>query len=197
MQPLKIILASKSPRRQELLWNIGIEFRLLIPEEDESYPEEMPARMVPAFLSEKKANAVAGFMKFDELIIAADTIVLLGNRIFGKPSDAYNAKQMLQTLSGEMHEVITGVTLKTREKQITFSELTRVHFRKLTDEMIEYYVNKFQPFDKAGSYGVQDWIGYVGIEKVNGCFYNVMGLPMSRLVKELKQFGYDVTALQE
>jgi septum formation protein len=151
--------------------------------------------MVPAFLSEKKANAVAEFMKFDELIIAADTIVLFANRIFGKPSDAYEAKQMLQILSGETHEVITGVTLKTREKQFTFSELTRVHFRKLTDEMIEYYVNKFQPFDKAGSYGVQDWIGYVAIEKVNGCFYNVMGLPMSRLVKELKQFGFDVTAV--
>ncbi|HYV91022.1 MAG TPA: Maf family nucleotide pyrophosphatase [Chitinophagales bacterium] len=195
MQSLKIILASKSPRRQELLWNLGIEFRLLIPEVDESYPAEIPVRMVPAFLSEKKANAAAEFMKFDELIIAADTIVLFENRIFGKPSDASEAKQMLQILSGETHEVITGVTLKTREKQFTFSELTRVHFRKLTNEMIEHYVDKFQPFDKAGSYGVQDWIGYVGIEKVNGCFYNVMGLPMSRLVKELKQFGFDVTTV--
>lgn len=191
MQSLKIVLASKSPRRQELLWNLGIDFRLLVPETDESYPEEIPVRMVPAYLSEKKANEAAEFMKADELVIAADTIVLFENRLMGKPGDAEEAKQMLQRLSATMHEVITGVTLKTTEKQITFSEMTKVYFRKLTGEMIEFYVNKFQPLDKAGAYGVQDWIGYVGIEKINGCFYNVMGLPVSRLVKELKQFGFD------
>ncbi len=188
----KIVLASNSPRRQELLRNLGIEFRLSVPEVEETFPDEIPVRMVPAYLSEKKANAAAEFMKFDELIIAADTVVLFENKIFGKPTDADDAKQMLQMLSGEMHEVISGVTLKSREKQITFSELTRVYFRKLTSEMIDYYVNKFQPLDKAGSYGIQDWIGYVGIEKVNGCFYNVMGLPVSRLVKELGAFGFEL-----
>lgn len=191
MDPFKIILASKSPRRQELLWNLGIEFRLLVPGTDESYPDEVPVRMVPAYLSEKKANEAAVFMKADELVIAADTVVLFENRIIGKPADTEEAKQMLQWLSGSMHEVITGVTLKTQEKQVTFSELTKVYFRKLTSEMIEFYVNKFQPLDKAGAYGVQDWIGYVGVEKINGCFYNVMGLPVSRLVKELKLFGFD------
>ena len=191
MQPLKIILASRSPRRQELLWNLGIEFRLLLPETDESYPDETPVRMVPAYLSEKKANEAAVFMKADELVIAADTIVLFENRVFGKPADMEEAKQMLNILSANMHEVITGVTLKSQDRQVTFSEMTKVYFRKLTTEMIEFYVNKFQPLDKAGAYGVQDWIGYVGIEKINGCFYNVMGLPVSRLVKELKQFGFD------
>lgn len=189
---MKLVLASQSPRRQELLWNLGLEFRLQIPDTDESYPEDMPVRMVPSYLSEKKARAVSDFLKFDELLIAADTIVLYEGRIFNKPSDPEEAKQMLHLLSGNMHEVITGVTLKTREKEITFSELTRVYFRELTSEFIEYYVSKYKPFDKAGGYGIQDIIGYVAIEKVNGCFYNVMGLPVSRLVKEMKQFGLDI-----
>jgi septum formation protein len=191
--PNKIVLASKSPRRHELLWNLGLNFSLLVPDVDESYPEELPLRMVPAYLSEKKAKAALQHLKFDELLIAADTVVLLENHIFGKPDDEREAIAMLQYLSGNMHEVITGVTLCTRERESTFSELTRVYFRKLEDAQIEYYVKKFKPFDKAGAYGIQEWIGLVGIEKVSGCFYNVMGLPVSRLVKELKNFGMDIS----
>lgn len=192
MEPPKIVLASRSPRRQELLWNLGLQFRLQIPDEDETYPEAMPVRMVPAYLSEKKAMAVKDYLKFDELLIAADTIVLYEGRIFGKPADQYEARQMLQVLSGQIHEVITGVTLLSRQKTLTFSELTKVYFRELPDEFIGYYVEKFNPMDKAGAYGIQDVIGYVAIEKVNGCFYNVMGLPVSRLVNELKKFGLDI-----
>lgn len=188
----KLVLASQSPRRQELLWNLGLEFRLQIQEVDESYPPEMPVRMVPAYLSEKKARAAKDFLKFDEVLIAADTIVFFEGRIFGKPTDKEEAKQMLHLLSGRMHEVITGVTLLSREKELTFSELTRVHFRELPQAFIEHYVEQFNPIDKAGAYGIQEIIGYVAIEKVVGCFYNVMGLPVSRLVKEMKQFGIDV-----
>jgi septum formation protein len=194
VEELKIVLASKSPRRHELLWNLGIDFKLLTPDVEETYPDDLPLRMVPAFLSSKKANAAAEFLKFDELIIAADTIVILNNTIYGKPADENEAIAMLQNLSGNIHDVITGVTLKSKEKEITFSELTRVHFRKLSSEMIEHYVRKYHPYDKAGAYGIQEWFGYVAIEKVNGCFFNVMGLPTSRLVKELLQFGIDITA---
>ena len=192
MPPTKIVLASQSPRRQELLWNLGLQFRLQIPEDNETYPNDLPARMVPAYLSEKKARAVKEYLKFDELLIAADTIVLLEGRIFGKPADKEEARQMLHLLSGNLHEVITGVTLLTREREFTFSELTRVYFRELPAAFINYYVEKYNPMDKAGAYGIQDIIGYVAIEKVNGCFYNVMGLPVSRLVKELKPFGIDL-----
>jgi septum formation protein len=194
---MKLVLASQSPRRQELLWNLGLHFRLELPDVDEVFPDDMPVRMVPSFLSEKKARAAANYLKFDELLLAADTIVLFENRIFGKPSDASEAKQMLRMLSGNMHEVITGVTLKTREKEKTFSELTRVYFRMLREDFIDYYVEKYQPLDKAGAYGIQDFIGYVGIEKVNGCFYNVMGLPLSRTVKELAAFGFEVMPVKE
>jgi len=189
---MKLVLASQSPRRHELLWNLGLEFRLQIPDTDESFPPDLPVRMVPSFLSEKKARAAGDYLKFDELLIAADTIVVFNGRIFGKPSDENDARQMLFMLSGNMHEVITGVTLKTREKEFTFSELTRVYFRELSAELIDYYVSKYKPLDKAGSYGIQDFIGFIGIEKVNGCFYNVMGLPVSRLVKEMKQFGFNI-----
>lgn len=191
MTPTKMIVASKSPRRHELLWNLGIDFTLFVNEVDELYPDELPLRMVSSFLSAKKAEAVLPHLKFDELLLTADTIVLFENRIFGKPADENEAIEMLHQLSGNMHEVITGVTLCTREHSTTFSEMTRVYFRNLSEEAIEYYVKKFKPFDKAGAYGVQEWIGLVGIEKVSGCFYNVMGLPVSRLVMELKKFGWE------
>lgn len=193
MSPVKIILASQSPRRQELLHALGIKFKVVVPEVEETYPNDIPSRKVPAFLSHKKAHAAGAFLKPDEVLIAADSLVFLENRILGKPASIDDAKQMLRTLSGRGHDVITGVTLKTCEKQITFSELTKVTFRVLSAEMIEFYINKFQPLDKAGAYGIQDWIGYVGIEKINGCFYNVMGLPVSRLVREMKKLGVDIT----
>jgi len=163
------------------------------PEIDESYPDELNLRMVPAFLSEKKANAVSALLKFDELLISADTIVLLEKRIYGKPLDEEDARQMLKDLSGKMHEVITGVTLKNQEKSLTFSEVTKVYFTDLSEEVIDFYIKKYQPLDKAGAYGIQDWFGYVGIEKIHGCWYNVMGLPTSRLVKELREFGYEIS----
>ncbi|MBX7109260.1 MAG: Maf family nucleotide pyrophosphatase [Chitinophagales bacterium] len=190
MTPKRIVLASQSPRRHELLWNLGIEFTLFVAEVEEEYPAELPLRMVPSFLAEKKAKSVLPHLQFDQLLITADTVVLFQNRIFGKPADEGEAIEMLQMLSGNMHEVITGVTLATRERITTFSELTRVYFKHLTTEMIEHYVKRFKPFDKAGAYGVQDWIGLAGIEKVSGCFYNVMGLPVSRLVEELRKFGW-------
>lgn len=188
--PSKIVLASQSPRRHELLWNLGIDFTLFVPEADESYPEDLPVRMVPAFLSEKKALAVLPYLKFDELLITADTVVLLQNRIFGKPTDEQDAFEMLQQLSGNMHEVITGVTISTKQRRFTFAEMTRVYFNHLPEEMIVHYIKTFKPFDKSGAYGVQDWMGLAGIEKIAGCFYNVMGLPVSRLVAELRNFGW-------
>jgi septum formation protein len=190
--PQKIILASASPRRQGLLKALGIAFNVFVPEVEETYPDDLPLRMVPSFLSAKKAQHASTHLKFNELMIAADTVVLLDNRILGKPADEDEAVEMLRSLSGCMHEVITGVTLLTKEKEHTFSELTRVYFRPLADDMIREYVKKYQPLDKAGAYGIQEWIGFVAIEKVSGCFYNVMGLPMSRLVKELKAFGVEV-----
>lgn len=190
MAPWKIVLASKSPRRHELLWNLGLEFSLYVAEADEDFPPELPLRMVPSYLSEKKANAVRPNLKFNELLITADTVVIAGNQIFGKPADEAEAIEMLKFLSGSMHEVVTGVTICNRERMTTFSELTRVYFKHLPIELIAYYVRKYKPLDKAGAYGVQDWIGLSGIEKVNGCFYNVMGLPTSRLMEELNKFGW-------
>jgi septum formation protein len=171
---------------------LGVSFSVFVPEVEETYPDDLPLRMVPSFLSAKKAQHVSVHLKFNELLIAADTVVLLDNRILGKPADEQEAMEMLQSLSGCMHEVITGVTLLTKESEHTFSELTRVYFRPLEDDMIREYVKKYQPLDKAGAYGIQEWIGFVAIEKVAGCFYNVMGLPMSRLVKELKAFRIEV-----
>ena len=171
---------------------LGISFNVFVPEVEETYPSDLPLRMVPSFLSAKKAQHASIHLKFNELMIAADTVVLLDNRILGKPADEDEAVEMLRSLSGCMHEVITGVTLLTKEKEHTFSELTRVYFRPLADDMIREYVKKYQPLDKAGAYGIQEWIGFVAIEKVSGCFYNVMGLPLSRLVKELKDFGIEV-----
>jgi septum formation protein len=195
--PVKIVLASKSPRRHELLWGLGLNFTLFISEAEEIYPDDMSMRMVPSYLSARKAEEALKHLKFDELLIAADTIVLFENRIFGKPENESEAIAMLNALSGNMHEVITGVTLCTREKEFTFSEMTRVYFRRLPEDIISHYVKKFQPFDKAGGYAIQEWIGLVGIEKISGCFYNVMGLPVSRLVKELKNFGLDITDLSQ
>ena len=197
MAPWKIVLASKSPRRHELLWNLGVEFSLYVAEADEDYPADLPMRMVPSFLSEKKARAVLPNLKFNELLITADTVVIAGNQIFGKPADEAEAIEMLKHLSGNMHEVVTGVTICSRERMTTFSELTRVYFKQLPTELIEYYVSNYKPLDKAGAYGVQDWIGLSGIEKINGCFYNVMGLPTSRLMEELHKFGWNLEFRQQ
>jgi septum formation protein len=188
----KVILASKSPRRQELLKALGLTFSLMMPEEDESYPKDVPPELVPEYLSAKKAESIRKQIQPDNVVIAADTIVLLQERIFGKPKDEAEAVKMLHQLSDNMHEVITGVTLLTSMDKITFSVNTQVYFRKLPKKTIEKYVFKYKPLDKAGAYGIQDWIGLVGIEKIDGCYYNVMGLPISRLVIELNALGFNI-----
>ncbi len=188
----KVILASKSPRRQELLKKLGLDYTLLLPDADESYPKDLQLRLVPEYLSAKKAESIKMWLQADEVIMAADTIVLFQDKIFGKPANETEAVEMLQQLTGNMHEVITGVTLLTSMDKITFSVNTQVYFRKLPKKTIEKYVFKYKPLDKAGAYGIQDWIGLVGIEKIDGCYYNVMGLPISRLVIELNAMGFNI-----
>lgn len=183
----EFILASKSPRRQELMKLMGLDFVLVLKEVDESYPDSLPLREVPVYIAEQKAKAFNGDAG-SAIVITADTIVLLGNQILGKPEGLAGAKVMLQQLSGNMHEVITGVALLTpKHGMITFSEVTKVYFNPLTTEQIDYYVEKYQPLDKAGSYGIQEWIGLIGIHKIEGSYTNVVGLPTERLYKELQR----------
>ena len=186
---LKLILGSKSPRRKELVSTISPNVEIRIQELDEIYDPELNAYDVPEYLAKLKASALESSLKPNEIIICADTVVILENQILGKPADSESAKEMLRQLSGAKHEVVTGCCLKSLEKEILFSCKTEVYFNRLSDRMIEYYVNQFKPMDKAGSYGIQDWIGIVGIQKINGCYYNVMGLPVSSLIEHLKEFN--------
>lgn len=184
-----LILASNSPRRKELLSGIDVEYKILtLPDIDESYPGDIPHEEIPEYLAKKKASAYISLMQDDTLLITADTVVLLDDRILGKPVDKKDAKQMLKDLSGEMHRVVTGVCLTSKQKQVCFSDTAHVIFGRLTDEEIEYYVEKYNPSDKAGAYGVQEWIGYVGVEKIEGSYFNVMGLPIYKVYRELKRF---------
>lgn len=185
----RIILASNSPRRKELLSGIGVkyEFRML-PDIDESYPETVSADEVAGYLAEKKASAYLPELNVDELLITADTVVLLDSIVIGKPSDEADAIRMLQLLSGKTHKVITGVCLTSKKKQVVFSDTAYVTFGELSREEISYYVSNYKPYDKAGAYGVQEWIGYVAVEKIEGSYFNVMGLPIFKVYKELKQF---------
>ncbi|MDO5522913.1 MAG: Maf-like protein [Bacteroidia bacterium] len=186
----KIILASNSPRRKELLSGLDIEYEIrTLPNIDESYPETLPHIQVAEFLAEKKAAAYLPVLKDDELLITADTIVLLNNEIYGKPVDTADAKRMLRCLSGQTHLVITGVCLASTAKQTIFSDTAKVTFSHLSDEEIDYYVEKYRPLDKAGAYGVQEWIGYVAVERIEGSYFNVMGLPICRVYEELKNFS--------
>lgn len=185
----KIVLGSNSPRRRELLAGLDIDFEVrIIPGIDESYPETLPLNEVPAYIAGKKAEAYLPTLPADELVVTADTVVVVGNEILGKPQDREDAIAMLRKLSGRTHEVITGVCLTTKEKTVSFSASSVVSFASLDDDEIVYYVDKYRPFDKAGSYGIQEWIGYVAVEAINGSFYNVMGLPIHRLYQELKRF---------
>ncbi|MFZ4398489.1 MAG: Maf family nucleotide pyrophosphatase [Bacteroidales bacterium] len=180
-----IILASQSPRRQQLLKDMGFHFKVIVTDVDEIYPKKMPVVEIPVYLAEMKANALSHELKENSLIIAADTIVTLGDIVLGKPKDAEDAFNILRQISGRKHQVITGVCLKTATKQKSFFAESNVYFRHLSDEEIYYYISKYQPFDKAGAYGVQEWIGYVGIERIEGSYFNVMGLPTQMLYKEL------------
>lgn len=184
----KIVLASGSPRRKELLSGLGVEYEIrLLPDIDESYDENLRGEDIPIAISRKKSDAYRSTMASDELVITADTIVYLDGKVLGKPHDEEEARQMLRTLSGRTHEVITGVTLLTTEFQRSFACTTRVTFAQLTEEEIGFYVSHYRPMDKAGSYGVQEWIGYIGVTSIEGSFYNVMGLPIQRLYTELKK----------
>ena len=189
IQNYHIILGSNSPRRRELLAGLDLDFEVkVIPGLEEHYPTNLQPEEIPVFLAKQKAAAYIPTLPEKTLLITADTIVWNRNEVIGKPKNREDAIQMLQSLSGHEHHVVTGVCLTTTEKQKAFSVISAVKFATLTNEEIGYYVDKYQPFDKAGAYGIQEWIGYVGVESINGSFYNVMGLPVQRLYQELKKF---------
>ena len=184
-----LILASNSPRRKELLAGIDIEYEVrTLPDIDETYPDDTPPEKVAEFLARKKAAAYLPQLKNHELLITADTVVLLGDEVLGKPLDKADAKNMLRKLSGKTHRVITGVCLTSTSKQVCFADTAWVTFGLLEEEEIEYYVEKYNPLDKAGAYGVQEWIGYVAVKHIDGSYFNVMGLPIMQLYQELKTF---------
>lgn len=184
-----IILASNSPRRKELLSGLDLEYRVeVLPDVDETYPDSIDKEQVAEYISRKKALAYQSLLDEKTLIITADTIVLLGDKIFGKPCTEKEAVDMLKELSGKTHKVITGVSLSSKKKQTSFSVESEVRFARLEDSEIEYYVSKYKPLDKAGAYGIQEWIGYVAVEYMSGSYFNIMGLPIQRLYQELKKF---------
>ena len=189
LKPYRLILASQSPRRRQLLADAGIEF-VLAPrfECEESFPDTMPAAEVAEYLSSLKSEAYPEPLGANDILLTADTVVIACNRILGKPADRAEAIEMITMLSGREHEVVTGVTLRSAVRVKSFSVVSKVRFRALLQEEIEYYVDAYRPYDKAGSYGIQEWIGYVGIEGIEGSFYNVMGLPVQRLYCELGEF---------
>lgn len=184
----EIILASKSPRRQQLLTNAGIPFRIETNEVEEDFPPEMPVDQVAAFLARKKAMAARDFIKDREIILAADSIVILDDKIFGKPTDRNDAISTLQELSGNIHQVITGVCLLSSDQERVFSGFSKVHFAPLTQEEIEFYIDTYQPYDKAGAYAIQEWIGLCKITRIEGTYTNIMGLPMELVYRELMRF---------
>lgn len=185
----KILLASGSPRRRELLAMIAPGFAVAPGRDvDESYPSDIPAEKVAEYLSKVKADAYIDLLADDEIIITADTVVIIDGRILGKPAGRDDAVAMLRSLSGRRHKVVTGVTVTAKDRSISFDETTVVEFAPLSDDEIDAYVDTFRPYDKAGAYGIQEWIGAVGIKGIEGCYYNVMGLPVHTLYHRLKEF---------
>ena len=185
----KIILASNSPRRKQLLAGLDIPFEVRVLQNiDESYPHNLPVSEIAEFISLKKASAYLQTMSPDELVITADTIVILGQEVMGKPHDETEAKRMLGALSGQTHQVTTGVTLSTHNRQLSFSVTTDVTFKELSADEIDYYVSTYRPMDKAGAYGIQEWIGYIGVTALQGSYFNVMGLPVQRIYEALRTF---------
>lgn len=185
---MKIILASNSPRRRELLSGLGFEYEVrTIPGLDESYPAGLSMEEIPQHISRKKAAAYS--LNEDELLITADTIVYLDDEVLGKPRDEEEAKQMLRKLSGKTHQVVTGVVLTTSAMQHAFASVSQVTFTQLAEKEIDYYVTQYRPMDKAGSYGIQEWIGYIGVTSIEGSYFNVMGLPVQRLYSEMKKLN--------
>ena len=189
LKSYNIILASKSPRRQELLKGIGVPFSIITTDVDESFSANISPYDVAPYLSVKKAKAFEeNELPENYMVITADTVVVVDDEILGKPKDAEEARQMLRLISGKRHSVITGVSIRTKDKIKTFSAMSKVSFDTLGKEEIDYYVNNFKPFDKAGAYGIQEWIGYIGVSSVEGSYFNVMGLPTQKLYKMLKNF---------
>lgn len=186
----KLILASASPRRQQLMKDAGFTFEVRLKNVEEKYPQELHLENVPEYLSKVKASAFREELKADEVLITADTVVCIHDRILGKPADRKEAISMLQELSGNCHLVVTGVSVTTRTEQLSFSSRTDVFFKHLSNEEIEFYVDTYKPFDKAGAYGIQEWIGYIGIERIEGSFYNVMGLPIQKLYETLRKLQF-------
>ena len=184
-----IILASQSPRRKQLLEWAEVPFTVIVSETDESYPPGLHPDEIAIYIARNKALAVKKMCTSEQVILAADTIVVLNNKIIGKPKDRDDAVSILSDLSGQQHFVITGVVILKGEKETSFADTTAVQFYELTPAQIEFYVDKYQPYDKAGAYAIQEWIGVVGIKSVSGDFYNVMGLPVSRVVQALQHLG--------
>ena len=186
LKKYKVILASNSPRRKELLAGLGVDYEVrTLPDVDESYPETLQGADIPLYIANEKADAYVAMMQPGELMITADTIVWLDDKVLGKPWDREDALQMLRTMSGRTHEVFTGVCITTTDWQRSFTAQTEVRFATLSEEEIAYYVDNFQPMDKAGAYGVQEWIGFIGVENISGSYYNIMGLPVQKLYREL------------
>ena len=188
-----IILASQSPRRQQLLRELGLPFEVrLNGEADESYPSSLQAEQIPVFLAKQKADVYKASLASNEVLLTSDTIVWCNGKVLGKPIGREDAIEILQELSGKMHSVITGVAIFYGNHERTFSSVTKVYFKSLTTDEIEYYVDNFKPFDKAGAYGIQEWIGYIGVERIEGSYFNVMGLPVQKLYSELISFLMNV-----
>lgn len=188
LKKYNIVLASNSPRRKELMSGLGVDYVVkTLPDVDESYPDTLQGTEIPAYISREKADAYKSLIQPDELLITADTIVWLNAEVLGKPKGREGAMDMLRKLSGTSHQVITGVCLTTSDWQRSFTAVTDVTFATLTEEEIIYYVDKYTPMDKAGAYGVQEWIGFIGVESISGSYFNVMGLPIQRLYQELKR----------
>ena len=183
-----IILASQSPRRQELLSGLNIPFEVKVIDVEETYPRELVGVDIPMYLAEKKANAYKEIMDENTLLITADTIVWHEGKVYNKPKDKAEATAMLKALSGKTHQVITGVCICTKNKRKVFHVMSEVRFARLSPQEISYYLENYEPYDKAGAYGVQEWIGYIGVEYIEGSYFNVMGLPIQRLYNELKRW---------
>ncbi len=186
LEKYKVILASGSPRRRELMAGLGVNYEVrILPDVDESYPHTLQGEEIPLYIAKEKADAYIPMMQPDELIITADAIVWLDGKVLGKPRDREDALQMLRTMSGRTHEVFTGVCITTTDWQRSFTAQTEVRFATLSEDEIIYYVDNFKPMDKAGAYGVQEWIGFIGVENISGSYYNIMGLPVQKLYREL------------
>lgn len=184
-----ILLASKSPRRQQMLKELGIDFKIVTKDGiDESFSNELSETEIPVFLAKHKASAFKNIIKKDDILITADTIVWHNKKVLGKPKNFEDAKNIISSLSGDKHQVITGVCLTSLQKQTCFYSVTDVYFKKLSEAEIEYYIKNYKPYDKAGAYGIQEWIGFVGIEKISGSYFNVVGLPIQQLYCELQKF---------